>query len=29
MLFFMGEQNINFLIIEMLTNVVKWKINPL
>ena len=29
MLFFMGDQNINFLIIEMLTNVVKWKINPL
>ena len=29
MLFFMGDQNINFLNIEMLTNVVKWKINPL
>jgi hypothetical protein len=29
MLFFMGAQNINFLIIEMLTNIIKWKINPL
>ena len=29
MLFFMGDQNINFLIIEMLTNIIKWKINPL
>jgi len=29
MLFFMGDQNINFLNIEMLTNIIKWKINPL